>query len=41
MHDPEALDKIEDATYDACSAVRKLIEDEEAARASSKSDENL
>ena len=41
MHDPEALDKIEDATYDAYSAVRKLIEDEEAARASSKSDENL
>ena len=41
MHDPEALDKIEDTTYDAYSAVRKLIEDEEAARASSKSDENL
>lgn len=41
MHDPDALDKIEDATYDAYTAVKNLIEDEEAARASSKSDENL
>lgn len=41
MHDPDVLDKIEDATYAAYTAVRNLIENEEAARASSKSDENL
>ena len=41
MHDPDALDKIEGATYDAYTAVRNLIENEEAAKASSKSDENL
>lgn len=41
MHDPEALNKIEDATYDAYTAVRNLIENEEAAKASAKSDGNL
>lgn len=41
MHDPDALDKIEDATYDAYTAVKNLIEGEEAAKASSKSVEDL
>ena len=41
MHDPDALDKIEDATYDAYTAVKNLIAGEEAARASSKSDGTL
>ena len=41
MHDPGALDKIEDSTYEAYSAVRNLIEDEESAKASAKSDDTL
>ncbi|MEE1529183.1 MAG: hypothetical protein UF085_03745 [Collinsella sp.] len=41
IHDPDALDKIEDATYDAHAAVKSLIEGEEAAKASVKSDDNL
>ena len=41
MHDPDALDKIEDGTYEVYSAVRNLIAGEEAVKASSKSDENL
>lgn len=41
VHDPDALDKIEDATHDAYAAVKSLIEGEEAAKASVKSDNNL
>lgn len=41
MHDPEALDKIEDATYDAYTAVKNLIAGEGAGKASAKSDDNF
>lgn len=40
--DPDdVLKKIEDATYSAYIAVRDLIADEEAAKSSAKSDDNL
>lgn len=41
IHDPDALDKIEDAMHDAYAAVKNLIEGEEAAKASVKFDDNL
>lgn len=40
-HDPDVLEKIEDATYNAYITVRDLIEGEEAAKAGPKADDSL